>query len=533
MNVPSTYTSINDILQLPVAGFDMGVGDINQPPLYNHGNADHDNTFHFFWQDNWRMKPRFTLIYGLGYTYESNALNYDLTMPQYLYPIFGAGSKQHQPTNFSPMLGFAWTVTSDNKTVVRGGAGIYYDTLNIEERLIERAMLGPNGTGRALLPDSLFFPQIFALNKWNSLPAPIQPTGLASNPLASQYGLPGITNFTEAELLQLIPSFYQGAQAELGPPNNTSLAIRNINVFKTGQDIMTNDFRPPFSEHASIGVQREVRTDFVVTADFVYRLYLHLPIRYEDLNHYFSTAGPVIPACTGAQAEDPTAQCSTGPIQGIVSGGRSHYEGLLLKANKRFSHRTAGQLSYAYSNLVGFNGVVDDSNWFASVGPQAGHQLLTGSLVVDLPWGFTISGITSYQSLGPIEPYISGVDLNGNGAFETGLTSGTPLPGIGFNQLGVNSGPGELTKLVNQFNASNPNLQAWVAAKLVVPAQLQLAGYPPDQGIQSGHRTRQAIAVSPARRFFGGGKRPVYQRERFERCAAAAVHRHGRNLLLE
>lgn len=186
---------------------------------------------------------------------------------------------------------------------------------------------------------------------------------------------------------------------------------------------MTNDFRPPFSEHASIGVQREVRTDFVVTADFVYRLYLHLPIRYEDLNHYFSTAGPVIPACTGAQAEDPTAQCSTGPIQGIVSGGRSHYEGLLLKANKRFSHRTAGQLSYAYSNLVGFNGVVDDSNWFASVGPQAGHQLLTGSLVVDLPWGFTISGITSYQSLGPIEPYISGVDLNGNGAFETGLTT--------------------------------------------------------------------------------------------------------------
>ena len=74
----------------------------------------------------------------------------------------------------------------------------------------------------------------------------------------------------------------------------------------------------------------------------------------------------MIPVCQGAQALDPTAQCSTGVIQGILSGARSHYTGLLLKANKRFSHRTSGQLSYAYSNQVGYNGLVDDSNWFAS-----------------------------------------------------------------------------------------------------------------------------------------------------------------------
>jgi len=133
----------------------MGVGDINQPPSYDHGAADHDNTFHFYWQDAWRVKPKFSLNYGLAWTYESNALNYDLTKPEYLAPIFGAGNlghEKHQPYNFSPMPGFAWTATRDNKTVVRGGAGVYYDTLNIEERLLERAMSGPNGTGRALLP---------------------------------------------------------------------------------------------------------------------------------------------------------------------------------------------------------------------------------------------------------------------------------------------------------------------------------------------------------------------------------------------
>ncbi len=188
ISIPSSFNTINDLLQLPVAGFAMGVGDINQPPLWNRGNADHDNTLHFYWQDNWRIKPRFSLNYGLAWTYESNALNFDLTKPAYLAPIYGAGNlghELHSPHNFSPMLGFAWTVTKDNKTVVRGGAGIYYDTINLEVRLIERAMLGPAGTGRALLGDSVFFPTISQINGFGQLPPPLQPSSHRASRLPS------------------------------------------------------------------------------------------------------------------------------------------------------------------------------------------------------------------------------------------------------------------------------------------------------------------------------------------------------------
>jgi hypothetical protein len=446
--IPTTFNTLSDLLKLPVYSFQMGIGDPSEPPLFDRGSADHDNLFHLYAEDTWKVRPRFNINYGLAWSYESGALNYDLTKPAYLAPIFGAnglGAEQHAPRNFSPMLGFAWTVTKDNKTVVRGGAAIYYDTWDVYNRFIERVILGPRGTGRPVLGDSVFFGSISGLNGFGNLPASIRPASLQSEP----------TTFTGYEMERLLGLFVAGAETELGPPGNTSLAVRNVQLFKTGQGLIPENFRLPYSEHVSLGIQREVRPDLVISADFVFRQYMHQLINDTDLNHYYSAAGPVIPKCQAGQALDVTAECSSGVIEGNISGARSHYKGLLVKADKRFSHRTIGTLAYAYASQYGYNGLVDNSNWLASWGPQSGHQTLTGSFVVALPWGIQLSGITSFQSALPFEPNLAGIDLNGNGSVEVlgmNVLGGSPLPGGGYNQFGVSKGKSDLIQLVNQFN---------------------------------------------------------------------------------
>src|ERR1700722_11602338 len=445
--LPSSFNTVANLLRLPADEFTIGVGNPTQPPLFQRGNANHDNMFHIYAEDTWKIRPRFSLNYGLAWSYESNALNFDLTKPSYLAPIFGAnglGAEQHSPRNFSPMLGFAWSVTKDNKTVIRGGSAIYYDTWDIFNRLIERVILSPVGTGRIPLPDSTFFSAVSAINGFGSLPASIQPVSFSSEP----------TNFTGTELETLLPLFVSKAAGEL----NSGLAAPNADLFKTGQGLIPQNFKLPYSEHASIGVQREIRSDLVLTADFVFRQYIHQLINDADLNHYNRAGGPVITKCGTGQAPGVPLECSTGPIEAELDGGRSHYKGLLVKLDKRFSHRTTGTVAYASASQAGYNGLIDKTNYLASRGPQAGHQTLSGSIVMLLPWGVQVSGITSFQSAPPFQPFLTGVDLNGNGVFASAGESpypGPALPGGGFNQFNVSEGRGDLIQLVNPFNQNH------------------------------------------------------------------------------
>jgi outer membrane receptor protein involved in Fe transport len=91
--------------------------------------------FGFYVQDDYRTSDRLTLNLGLRYefyTIPSEANGLDTTLRDVVNdrafvvgPPFG---KNPSLRNWAPRVGFAWDVTGDGRTAVRGGVGVYHDT---------------------------------------------------------------------------------------------------------------------------------------------------------------------------------------------------------------------------------------------------------------------------------------------------------------------------------------------------------------------------------------------------------------------
>jgi hypothetical protein len=442
--LPTKFTTNADLMKLPVAAFGLGVGDPSQPPPYNAQNARNNRRYQFFWQDTWRVKPNFTLNYGLAWQFESTLTNHDLTKPALLAPLMDSLEPTKQDwNNFTPSVGFAWNVGKDNKTVIRGGGGIYYDTRELSQRLNERAVIGPLGNGRQ---------QLLSTAIPNPLPtiASPAPGALPAVPTGAPLFFTLPTGFTMATLMQILPQVKAQAEASLANPNPNDLSVRNINVTKQGTDLFQNSYPASYSRHLSLGVQREIMKDLVVTADFVDRHFFNQEIGAIDYNRYNRVSGPVVPKCTGSQGSDPKANCSLGPIEFRAPVGRSDYKALLVKVDKRFAHRYQLTASYALTRQYGLNGINNLDNWFEGWGPQGGRHGLNVSGIVDLPWKFQVSFINSMGSRGPYRPSVSGVDLDGDG-LDTSFLPGWTVPDR-------NPTKEKLEKAVAAWNAAYPDL---------------------------------------------------------------------------
>jgi len=109
----------------------------------------HSWGFAGFVQDDWRVAKNLTV--NLGLRYELNTVikeEHDLLGN--FSPTVGleqVGKQIKSPYNgdhkdFAPRLGFAWDITGNGRTVVRGGFGLMYETLNWESFLALENSLG-------------------------------------------------------------------------------------------------------------------------------------------------------------------------------------------------------------------------------------------------------------------------------------------------------------------------------------------------------------------------------------------------------
>lgn len=490
--------TLADLLQLPFIAGVAGVGDKVQPPSFHTDIARQGNRYRFYGQDSWLMKPGFTLSFGASYQYETNLGNHDLDHPALLAALIGdLGKSKKDKNNIAPSLGFAWDVKNNGKTVVRGGAGIYYDTVLFVTRLLERPLLGPAGDGRLSVPTAFFrnstaFPRLSplpgALAAFNAYSNAINPAvgqgldirnnliGLAPTPST----LP--SKLTGQNFLDMLAAQVPVLQAQLNA--GAAAGFDSLQFVKSSQlpgTLLDPNLEVPYSEQFTIGVQHQMPHNMAISVDFVQRNRFHntqglaAAIDYNHFNRSAARGGPVLPKCTAAQAVDPTAICANGPIFIINSVDRNHYRALLVKLDKRFSNRYQFTASYALSSLTGFflkGGTPEDADkWFGTSGPlsaDAKHRF-TFSGLVNLPWGIQTSLITVLSSKAPFDARVGGtVDLDGDGQ------GGDTLPGLKINDLGRGTGRSDLFTLVGQFNqnVSKPTCNATFTTCTISPLVL-------------------------------------------------------------
>jgi len=124
-----SYNSYDDFLDGATPfSYDQAFSDYNGAVKFN------TNYYAAYFQDEWRATPNLTLTYGLRYELQDHDSPKE-TNP--LYPL--TGQIPNDSNNWAPRIGFAWDIGGEGKSVLRGGAGYFYD--NTPTLLDANAML--------------------------------------------------------------------------------------------------------------------------------------------------------------------------------------------------------------------------------------------------------------------------------------------------------------------------------------------------------------------------------------------------------
>lgn len=403
---------------------DFLLGDVASASLSNWAYLDFRTPFtDFFVQDDWKVSRHLTINIGLRYDLDkppvaknNKIANYDINANPADPQIVLAGSQGSSYADralqgvdylqFAPRFGFAYSLP-DNKTVVRGGYGIFYSNLTTAGGMQSMEINPPNHLRVNLTTNptnpTLFLNQGFPANELS--PADAKNVELVS------YDTNGVWPMSQQWNFNIQRELPGGILFEIGYYGN-----------KLDHMWWQTDGNPAAPVPGNVNANR----------------------RYHSV---------LVPGTTDT--------ITLADVVRISKDGYSDYNALQAKIEKRYSKGLTFIVAYQYSKTIGLGdttGVQNPLDWDAdrSVASQDMTQHFVGSAVYELPFGrgrtfganwnrFT-NGVLGGWSIGPIVTVDTGLPLN--------LTvNGNPS----------NSGPygADRPNVVGNWHLADPTVQEW------------------------------------------------------------------------
>ena len=298
----------------------LGFSTIKPALGFPAGGLGPDNRVLLYAGDGWKIKPNFTLTYGIRWMRDTGRTDSQYPPIPGLNALFpGLGNSVKQPNNnWAPQLGFAWDPSKSGKTSIRGGIGLFYENAIWNNVLFD----GPprEATGAFLQ----FFPACTAAGS----PAPLQTVnGTINNPGSSTAigvcGPAGSTTFplignALPSILALAAAFQAGTPLNLQAPNPAFVGTGLPNFFPPGNSLFNPNYKSPRSVQMNIGIQHELRRGMVLSVDYARNVQTHYLLGV-DQNHsgdirYFNLAG------AQAAIAATLAKCGVGSIDAAITG---------------------------------------------------------------------------------------------------------------------------------------------------------------------------------------------------------------------
>jgi hypothetical protein len=330
----ATTGAVNDPTAYPFLQAILGNGQgffTERPNFGLPGGGQHDNRLQWYVGDSWKWRPNFTVTYGLRYNRDTGRSDSDLAsipcsaVSGIAAPCSGSaplldqfgpglGAPVNQPnTQFGPQIGFAWDPTKKGKTVIRAGAGIYYENSIFNNTLFDRP--AKLATGLFFQSQTLRCHGFTGIPGSVSFPVPGVPGGVVTSidgkDLATQ--VCGNPLSVAGPLVFDLQQQFQAAVKAQGPVANPSYVANTLQISQPeGLGAFAPNFRNARSYQFNFGMQHELWKGGVLTADYIRNVGTRFMLTI-DQNHVGDARFLSVPAAQAA-INSTLAQCGVATI---------------------------------------------------------------------------------------------------------------------------------------------------------------------------------------------------------------------------